>query len=91
MLSRRDFFKVSAAGLAALYISTRTGSMWRVFAKLPGGTLDPMNVTKFQTPLLIPPAPVNITALGNQLLMALAERADMIIDFSKVPVGNYCL
>jgi FtsP/CotA-like multicopper oxidase with cupredoxin domain len=36
-------------------------------------------------------APVNITAMGNRLLMALAERADMIVDFTNVPVGNYVL
>jgi len=37
------------------------------------------------------PAPVNITGLGNQVLLALAERADMIVDFTNVPVGNYIL
>ena len=36
-------------------------------------------------------APVNITAMGNQLLMALAERADLIVDFTNVPAGNYVL
>ena len=37
-------------------------------------------------------APVNITAnAGNQLLMGLAERADVIVDFTNVPVGNYVL
>ena len=37
-------------------------------------------------------APVNITAShGNRLLMALAERADVIVDFTNVPVGNYVL
>jgi FtsP/CotA-like multicopper oxidase with cupredoxin domain len=37
-------------------------------------------------------APVNITAnYGNRLLMGLAERADMIVDFTNVPVGNYVL
>ena len=37
-------------------------------------------------------APVNITANhNNQLLMALAERADVIVDFTNVPVGNYVL
>ena len=36
-------------------------------------------------------APVNITALGNGLLMGLAERADVIVDFTNVPVGNYVL
>jgi FtsP/CotA-like multicopper oxidase with cupredoxin domain len=38
------------------------------------------------------PAPVDVTAtLGNQLQMVNAERADVIIDFSLVPVGNYVL
>ena len=34
-------------------------------------------------------APVNITAdHGNRLLMGLAERADVIVDFTNVPVGH---
>jgi FtsP/CotA-like multicopper oxidase with cupredoxin domain len=37
-------------------------------------------------------APVNITAdLGNKLLMGLAERADLIVDFTNVPSGSYVL
>jgi spore coat protein A len=37
-------------------------------------------------------APVNLTAVNNnRLLMALAERADVIVDFTNVPVGNYVL
>ena len=37
-------------------------------------------------------APVNLTATnGNRLLMGLAERADMIVDFTNVPVGSYVL
>ena len=36
-------------------------------------------------------APVNLTALGNRLLMSPAERADLIIDFTSVPVGNHLL
>jgi FtsP/CotA-like multicopper oxidase with cupredoxin domain len=55
MISRRDFFKISAAGLAALYVSTRNGAIRQVFAKIPGGTLDPLSVPKYKTPLLIPP------------------------------------
>jgi spore coat protein A len=36
--------------------------------------------------------PVNLTATnGNRLLMALAERADVIVDFTNVPMGNYVL
>jgi spore coat protein A, manganese oxidase len=37
-------------------------------------------------------APVNLTATnGNRLLMGLAERADVIVDFTNVPVGNHVL
>ena len=37
-------------------------------------------------------APVNLTAANsNQVLMGLAERADVIVDFTNVPVGNYVL
>jgi FtsP/CotA-like multicopper oxidase with cupredoxin domain len=37
-------------------------------------------------------APVNLTELnGGRLLMALAERADLIVDFGNVPVGRYVL
>ena len=37
-------------------------------------------------------APVNTTVNhGNRLLMGLAERADVIVDFANVPVGNYVL
>jgi spore coat protein A len=37
-------------------------------------------------------APVNLTAgNGNRLLMGLAERADLIVDFTNVPVGDYVL
>jgi spore coat protein A len=37
-------------------------------------------------------APVDLTAdHGNRLLMGLAERADVIVDFTGVPVGDYTL
>jgi spore coat protein A len=37
-------------------------------------------------------APVDLTATaGNRLLMAPAERADLIVDFTNVPVGDYVL
>jgi len=36
--------------------------------------------------------PVNLTATnGNRLLMGLAERADVIVDFTDVPLGDYVL
>jgi FtsP/CotA-like multicopper oxidase with cupredoxin domain len=37
-------------------------------------------------------APVNLTADNdNRLLLGLAERADLIVDFTNVPVGNFVL
>ncbi|HSK27929.1 MAG TPA: multicopper oxidase domain-containing protein [Jiangellales bacterium] len=36
-------------------------------------------------------APVDVTAAGGHLLMGLAERADVIVDFTNVPVGDYVL
>ena len=37
-------------------------------------------------------APVNLTGTNrNRLLMGLAERADLIVDFTNVPVGDYVL
>ena len=36
--------------------------------------------------------PVNLTAdHGNRLLMGLAERADVIVDFTNVPAGQHVL
>jgi spore coat protein A len=38
------------------------------------------------------PAPVNLTADNrNRLLMGLAERADLIVDFTNVPLGSHVL
>jgi FtsP/CotA-like multicopper oxidase with cupredoxin domain len=38
------------------------------------------------------PAPVNLTELNSgRLLMALAERADLIVDFANVPAGSHML
>lgn len=56
MVSRRDFLKISAVLGASALITARFRGVTRVFAQaLPGGTLDPLAVPKFQTPLLIPP------------------------------------
>ena len=36
-------------------------------------------------------APVNVTAAGNRLLMSPAERADIIVDFTNVALGDHVL
>ena len=64
MLSRRQFLQsVAAFGAASaffwrgdvLYPRARETGMSSIVAAIPGGTLDPVVVTKFATPLLIPP------------------------------------
>jgi FtsP/CotA-like multicopper oxidase with cupredoxin domain len=41
--------------MAALYISTKGQFVQKALAQIPGGTLDPLDVPKYMTPLLIPP------------------------------------
>jgi FtsP/CotA-like multicopper oxidase with cupredoxin domain len=56
MVSRRGFLKLSAAAGAGLFFTTRFGGKLRkVYAQIPGGSLDPLSVSKYQTPMLIPP------------------------------------
>jgi spore coat protein A len=57
MISRRQFFKLTAAtgvGLA-LYAKGPNGTVKIAQAQIPGGTLDPLSVPKYQTLMLIPP------------------------------------
>lgn len=56
MLTRRGFLKLTAAGALALYLSGRGNATPHLLAQIPGGTLDPTTIPKYQTPLLIPPA-----------------------------------
>jgi FtsP/CotA-like multicopper oxidase with cupredoxin domain len=69
MLSRREFIKWSAATGAWLYASgTGAGTLLnRAFAvSIPGGTLDPLAVPKYQTPLLIPPVMPKAGTIRNR-------------------------
>jgi len=58
MISRRDFIKWSAAAGAWVYVGGMTGCVKRITeGATPVGTgpLDPTTISKFTTPLLIPP------------------------------------
>jgi spore coat protein A, manganese oxidase len=56
MISRRDFLKLSGAGMLSLYAASHGKMYKRAYAApIPGGTLDPLDIPKYQTPLLIPP------------------------------------
>jgi FtsP/CotA-like multicopper oxidase with cupredoxin domain len=56
-MSRRQFFKIGGGGLLGLYVGSQFGGFTQVAeaAPAPGGTLNPLAVPKYSTPLLIPP------------------------------------
>ncbi len=54
MVSRRGFLKFATATGAAIFVSARL-QPFLTYAQIPGGTLDPHSVPKYQTPMLIPP------------------------------------
>jgi spore coat protein A, manganese oxidase len=57
MVSRRQFLKLGAVvGGGLFYTRLVGGQPQRIFAQLPSGSLDPLTVPKYQSPLLIPPA-----------------------------------
>ncbi len=56
MLTRRQFFKIGAAGAGLYLLSKVDGVVGIAYAQIPGGTLSPQSVPKYATPLLIPPA-----------------------------------
>ena len=56
MISRRDFLKLSGAGMLSLYAASHRKFTLRAQAQIPGGSLDPNSVTKYALPLVIPPA-----------------------------------
>ena len=54
MITRRSFLKYSGAAALTWYAVNKFGVL-QAIAQIPGGTLDPATVPKFQTPLLVPP------------------------------------
>jgi FtsP/CotA-like multicopper oxidase with cupredoxin domain len=55
MITRRDLFKLTGATTIAWYGATRLGWVQRALATIPGGTLVPGSVSKFVSPMLVPP------------------------------------
>jgi spore coat protein A len=56
MITRRDFLKLSGAGVLSLYAASHGKFLLRAQAQIPGGTLAPGDVDKFVLPLVKPPA-----------------------------------
>jgi spore coat protein A, manganese oxidase len=65
MVNRRQFLKLTAAA-AGMSMSTKPGAIRSIFAEaLPGGTLDPTSISKYFTPLVIPPVMPRVTTIQN--------------------------
>jgi FtsP/CotA-like multicopper oxidase with cupredoxin domain len=57
MATRRNFLKAGVFGASALYLTSKVGFIQRAFTQaVPGGSLDPFAISRFITPLFIPPA-----------------------------------
>jgi spore coat protein A len=56
MITRRTFLKYTAGGtMLTLFGFDKLPGISKAIAQIPGGTLSPLNIPKYQTPLLIPP------------------------------------
>jgi spore coat protein A len=64
-VSRRRFLKIGFGGGAALFLRWHF-KLPEAFAAIPGGTLDPMNVPKYETPMLIPPVMPRAGTIKNR-------------------------
>ena len=49
MPTRRAFLRLTGASAVGWYVATQLGWTQRAIAQIPGGTLDPHKVPKFQT------------------------------------------
>ncbi len=54
-MKRRNFLKATGLAGAGLFLPWSFGRMG-AFAAIPGGSLDPASIAKYQMPLIIPPA-----------------------------------
>jgi hypothetical protein len=81
MITRRCFLKLSGMGVLSLYTATHGKFILSARAQIPGGTLDPPAVPKYQTPLLIPPV---MPRAG--LIM---DKKGKVIDYYEISVKQY--
>jgi FtsP/CotA-like multicopper oxidase with cupredoxin domain len=63
LVTRRQFLKVSAMAGAGVFIASRFRPS-PLFAAIPGGTLDPITIPKYEDSLVIPPA-MPVTAING--------------------------
>ncbi|HET7358292.1 MAG TPA: multicopper oxidase [Nocardioidaceae bacterium] len=76
---RRTFIRAAGgAGLGFVLFARLPGGVARALAELPGGTLDPADVHKFVTPLLVPPV---MPRAGTR-----AQRGGRSVDYYEISV-----
>jgi len=56
MTTRRRFLKLGVLSGVGVFLYSKLGFLTRAFGAIPGGTLDPKTISKYQMPLIIPPA-----------------------------------
>jgi FtsP/CotA-like multicopper oxidase with cupredoxin domain len=82
MVTRRTFIKHTAAGGFGLYLwGGRAGSSAALAQAAPGHRLDPLQIAKYVTPLLIPPA---MPRAGR-----IARRGGKNIDYYEIAVRQF--
>jgi len=82
MISRRSFLKLSGVGLLSLYCASHDKFLRRAFAAIPGGTLDPTGITKYLTPLLIPPAMPRAAKIPRRMAKNVITMRSLCASFS---------
>ena len=81
MLTRRSFLRITGASTIGLFVATRAGWAPRAVAQIPGGSLDPGDIRKFATPLLIPPV---MPRAGK-----IHQRGGKVIDYYEISVRQF--
>ena len=56
MTTRRRFLKLGVLSGVGVFLYSKLGFLTRAFGAIPSGTLDPKTISKYQMPLIIPPA-----------------------------------
>jgi len=81
MVSRRDFLKLSGAGILSLYTAANGRFTLKAQAAIPGGDLDLSLLPKFVTPMLVPPA---MPRAGK-----ISQKMDKNVDYYEIAMRQF--
>jgi spore coat protein A, manganese oxidase len=80
-MKRRDFLRLTGAFGLTAFVHDRAGGVRQLFARIPGGAMDPAGLPKFVTPLLVPPAMPRVSKL--------TVRGGKNIDYYEIAVRQF--